>query len=153
FDRLLRIWPDARFIHIVRDGRDVGRSVIERGWAGNMYTAVEPWIEAELLWSRLCPVLAAERRTEIRYETLVGEPVATLTRLCEFIGVPYDPAMLEYPHDSTFDRPSPQLIGQWKRKLSPDAVRLAEARIGPILIERGYELSGYPRLEVTRPME
>jgi hypothetical protein len=153
FDRLLRIWPDARFIHIVRDGRDVGRSVIELGWAGNMYIAVEDWIEAETLWARLCPTIPAHRRAEVRYETLVSEPEAALTRLCAAIGVPYDPAMLSYPEESNYGPPSPRLIGQWKRKLSPDAVRLAEARIGPLLVERGYELSGYPPLEVTPRME
>lgn len=35
FDKVLSIWPDARFIHIVRDGRDVARSCIGMGWAGN----------------------------------------------------------------------------------------------------------------------
>ena len=96
FDRLLRIWPDARFIHICRDGRDVGRSVIEMGWAGNMYTAVQRWMEAEEVWSGMRRELSANRYIDIRYEVLVTEPEATLTRLCEFIGVPYDPAMLDY---------------------------------------------------------
>jgi hypothetical protein len=153
FDRLLRIWPDARFLHIVRDGRDVGRSVIEMGWAGNMYVAVERWIEAEDLWSGLRRRLPADRWTEIRYETLVQEPEATLAQVCAFLGVPYDPAMLAYPKSSTYGPPSPKAIGQWKRKLPADQVRLAEARIGSMLVERGYELSGYPPLEVTPGME
>jgi hypothetical protein len=153
FDRLLRIWPDARFIHLVRDGRDVARSVIEMGWCGNMYTAVEYWIRAEKLWSNLCQRLPAERRTDVRYEELVREPEATLTRLCEFLGVTYDPLMLDYPKHSTYRPPQPQLIGQWKSKLSSKAVQLAEARIGPMLVERGYELSGYPPLTVSRRME
>ena len=38
FDRLLRIWPDARFIHLIRDGRDVARSCIGMGWAGSVWT-------------------------------------------------------------------------------------------------------------------
>ena len=153
FDRLLRIWPDARFIHILRDGRDVGRSMIEMGWAGNMYTAVERWMQAEELWSSVCREVPAEARIDIRYEVLVSKPEATLSRLCAFLGVPYDYAMLDYPKHSTYGPPSAAAIDQWKTKLPPTEVRLAEARIGSLLSKRGYELSGYPPLEVTRPME
>ena len=153
FDHVLRIWPDARFIHIFRDGRDVGRSAIEMGWAGNMYTAVELWIEAEELWSKVRREIRTEQHTDIRYEILVSQPETSLIRLCEFIGVPYDPAMLEYSKHSTYAPPSPQAIGQWKTKLPPDEVRLAEARIGTLLTERGYELSGYPALEVSQAMQ
>lgn len=150
FDRLLRIWPDARFIHILRDGRDVGRSCIEMGWAGNMYTAVEGWIEAERLWARLSKELPAERRFEVRYETLVSDPITTLTQLCTFLGLSYDPAMFDYTKtDTTYGPPSPKMIGQWRRKLTPEQVGLAEARIGEMLTERGYELSSYPILEMT----
>jgi hypothetical protein len=149
FDRLLRIWPDARFIHLVRDGRDVARSIIEMGWAGNMYTAVDRWIDAEQLWSRVSQVVPSSRRIELQFEALVSEPEATLTKLCEFIGVSYDPAMLDYTKSTKFDPPSTKSIGQWKRKLSPKEVCLAEARIGTMLADRGYESSGYPPLTVT----
>lgn len=154
FDRLLRIWPDARFIHILRDGRDVGRSRIEMGWAGNMYTAVTPWIEAEDLWARLSRELPADRQFEVRYASLISEPEATLTRLCTFLGLSYDPVMLDYTKTgTTYQPPSPELIGQWRHKLTPRQVQLAEARIGRMLTERGYELSGYPPLDVTPVMQ
>lgn len=153
FDRLLRIWPDARFLHLVRDGRDVGRSYIEMGWSGNMYTAVEGWCRAEGLWDKLRLTVPEDRRIEVRYETLVREPAATLSRICEFVGVPYDAAMLDYSRYSTYGPPSPKLIGQWKHRLSPEEVRLAEARCGAMLAERGYGLSGHPPLEVTPEMD
>ena len=125
FDRLLRIWPDSRFIHLVRDGRDVARSTIAMGWSGNMYTAVDKWIAAESLWSGLRAILPADRWTEIQYETLVVQPEATMTRVCEFLGVPYDPAMLDYTKHTTYEPPSPKLAGQWRR-LSPHDIQLAE---------------------------
>src|SRR5262249_23749180 len=108
---------------------------------------------AENLWSELCRALPADRWVEVRYETLVREPEATLTQVCAFLGVPYDPAMLAYPESSRYGPPSPKAIGQWKSKLPTDQVRLAEARIGPMLVARGYELSGLPPLEVTPRME
>lgn len=149
FDRLPKIWPDARFIHIVRDGRDVARSIIEMGWSGTMFKAVDQWIHAETLWAEMCKTLPESRRIEVQYETLVREPEATLAGVCDWIGVPYHPAMLSYPEDSTYGPPSPKMIGQWKRKLEPSQVALAESRISDMLQERGYELSGFPQPEIT----
>jgi hypothetical protein len=53
YDRLLRLWPEARFIHLVRDPRDVASSCIGMGWAGNVWTGVTRWIEAERLWDEV----------------------------------------------------------------------------------------------------
>lgn len=149
FDKLLRIWPDARFIYLIRDGRDVARSAITMGWSGNMWTACDRWIEAEQLWQRLSPTLPPDRRTEISYESLIRSVEPELGRLCEFMGLSYDPAMLDYARHSTYDLPDPKLIGQWQRKLTKEEIRLAEARIGPMLVERGYALSGLPELQVS----
>jgi hypothetical protein len=148
FDRLLRIWPDARFIHIVRDGRDVGRSRVELGWAGNMYTGVQSWIDAERLWEQVQGVVPASRRVELKYENLVMDAEGELTRICDFLDLSFDPAMLRYNEHSTYDKPDPKLIAQWRRKLPAQAVRIAEARIAEMLVKRGYELSEYKPLKI-----
>jgi hypothetical protein len=153
FDRLLGIWPDARFIHLLRDGRDVARSCIPMGWAGNMWTAPDPWIKAELLWDRLYQSLPADRWMTLTYENLITDPTTQLTRVCQFIGESFDPQMLEYHRHTTYERPDPKLIGQWKRKLSEYEIRLVESRIAPMLAQRGYQLSGLPPLEVTPAMQ
>ena len=75
-------------------------------------------------------MVSPDRYIEIRYEDLVTEPRATLEQICEFLELPYDSAMLDYPNDTTYSTPSPSSIGQWRRKLTPDAIRLAEAHIG-----------------------
>jgi hypothetical protein len=152
FDRLLHIWPDARFIHIIRDGRDVARSYIDMGWAGNVWTGASGWIEAEQLWQELSTTIPPERRTDLIYEDLIADPQKSLTRLCEFIGVPYDPQMLAYPEDTTYDAPNPKLTQQWRRKLSETEIQLAESRMADMLVERGYDLSGLPSLNVTPSM-
>jgi len=153
FDKLLGIWPQARFIHLLRDGRDVARSCIRMGWAGNVWAGVEEWIDAERLWERTRQMLPADRYIDARFEQLVTEPVPTLSRLCDFIGVPYDPAMLTYPQHTTYSLPDPSLAAQWKRKLTSEEIRLVEARIAEMLAERNYAPSGLPRLEVTRSMK
>ncbi|NES84022.1 MAG: sulfotransferase [Moorea sp. SIO2B7] len=153
FDRLLLIWPDARFIHIIRDGRDVARSCIGMNWAGNVWTGVERWLEAEQLWVKLRERIPPERRIEVSYESLISEPVKTLTLLCNFIGISYDSAMLSYHQTTTYDFPDPDLIRQWRNKLSDYEIQLVESRIRNMLVERGYELSGLPAIRVTSAME
>jgi hypothetical protein len=142
FDRLLRLWPRARFVHLVRDGRDVARSCVGMGWAGNVWHAAERWIAAESLWDALAPRLAPGRVHELRYEDLVRTPERELERLCAFLGVEPDPGMLAYDRDSSYARPDPRLIGRWRTQLAPAELALLEARIGPLLCARGYEPSG-----------
>ena len=74
---------------------------------------------------------------------------STLERLCAFLGLAYEPAMLAYESRTTYEAPDPNLIAQWKRKMTQREVQLVEARIAPMLVERGYELSGYPAIEVS----
>jgi hypothetical protein len=153
FDRLVHLWPDARFIHLLRDGRDVARSCIQMGWAGNLWTACDTWIEARMTWQRLAAQLTPDRWIEVRSEDLVCDAEAQLQRVCRFLGVAYDAAMFDYADHSTYERPDPSLTYQWKRRLSDDEVRLAEARIGPMLKACGYELSGLPAMGVTDAMQ
>lgn len=149
FDRLLYIWSDAKFIHLVRDGRDVARSCIGMGWSGNVWFGVERWLAAERLWEKLCRVVPAQRRLEVQYETLILEPATTLDTICRFIGVSYDSAMLAYAKDTTYDLPNAKFLKQWESKLSELEIRLVESRIGDLLKKHKYELSGLPPLEVT----
>lgn len=142
FDQLLRVWPEARFIHLLRDGRDVARSCIRMGWAGNVWTGVRFWSEVEELWARMLPRIPPDRRTDISYETLVTDPEEALRPACRLIGVEYHPAMLEYPETTTYGAPDPGLAFQWRRKATQKEIRLLEAEIGDMLLERGYELSG-----------
>lgn len=153
FDRVLQIWPDARFIHLIRDPRDVARSCIGMGWAGNVWTGVERWLEAETLWEELQQRLPEQRYVEITYEGLIAEPSQVLTQLCEFIGVAYEPEMLDYTQNSNYTVPDPKYIGQWRRKLSEHEIQLVESRASHLLERRGYELSGLPPLEVTSSLE
>ena len=61
--------------------------------------------------------------------------------------------MLAYAQDTTYDKPDPKLIQQWRKKLSEDEIRLVESRASDLLTARGYELSGLPPLEVTPSRE
>ncbi len=147
-DRIAHLWPDARYIHLLRDGRDVARSCSVMGWAGNMYHAVERWIESEQTWEQIRKEIPAERRLEVRYEDLIINPEATLTTICRFLGTDFDAAIFDYADNSTYELPDAKLTQQWRRKLSDHEIQLAESRISEMLTERGYELSGLPRLTI-----
>jgi hypothetical protein len=149
FERLCFLWPEARYIHLIRDPRDVARSVAQKGWAGNAYHAAEFWLDAERSWDALASHLSQDRAIEVHYEDLITDPERTLTAICRFIGVPYSAQMLEYSVDAPqYPPPDPRLIAQWRTKLSRREIVLVEIRTGAALEERGYVASGYRRPRV-----
>ena len=153
FHRLTYIWPEARFVHLLRDPRAVGRSVIQKGWAGNLWTAVERWLLAESTWDTVVKTLTPDRYVEIRFENLIASPQTELARICTMMGVAYHDDMLTYSQKSTYDKPDASNAARWRSELDNEAIRLAEARLGPLLTKRGYTPSGLPPLTVTPTME
>lgn len=150
FDRLLKIWPNARFIHLIRDPRDVARSRIQMGWEGSFWHASQVWVEAEQLWEQMAPRLPESRRIDLKYENLLAEPEAELSRICNWMNIQYDPGMLDYHEQTTYQSPDPSLCYQWRRRISPIGIQQVEAVTGALLTSRGYEPSGLPPLRVTK---
>ncbi|MGB8700650.1 MAG: sulfotransferase [Thermosynechococcaceae cyanobacterium] len=144
FDRAAKIWPQARFIHLVRDGRDVAISTTRMGWAGNVWTGSQNWLAVETLWDEFRSQKLAQNYFELKYEDLIYDPVENLTKLCQFLEVPYNNAMLSYPQDTTYEPPNTGLVEQWGRKLSSHKIRWVECRISNLLLARDYTLSGLP---------
>jgi hypothetical protein len=101
--RIARSLPEARFIHLVRDGRDVAISRASRAIddpAGAGFQA-KRWKRRINKARRVSKKL--EHYMEARYEDLVTDPEPTLRRICEFIELKYDPAMLRY-HEGASER-------------------------------------------------
>jgi len=137
--KLRQLFADMPVIHMLRDPRDVARSGISLGWAGNVYYGANHWIETEGEWDR---TFGQARDVpgvfDLKHETLVEAPERTLRALCDFAGLEWTPAMLSYDGRSTYDKPDTGLLAQWKRKLTPRQVGLIEAKIGAMLTARGY---------------
>lgn len=149
FDRLRFLWPGARYIHLVRDPRDVARSVVQKGWAGNLYQGAEFWINAEMCWEVLVTHLSKDQFIELRYEDLILRTREVLDEVCRFVGVEYSEGMLDYERDAPqYPQPDPRLVGQWKTKLSPADIGLVELRTSPTMESRGYARSGHPHPRV-----
>lgn len=140
-ERVVELYPDVRIVHMVRDPRDVARSIMEMGWSGTLYHAVDHWVEVESAWERLRPTIAPERRIDLAYEALFRDTEGELRRVCAFLGVAFDPAMLDYHLATTYGPPDPKLVEQWRRKGDPVAIRQLEVKAGALMQARGYELS------------
>lgn len=153
-DLLARTFPEARFIHLIRDGRDVALS-----YMGGDFE-VKTLGQAALYWDRFVRTgrasgarLGPGRYREVRYEELVAEPERVLADLCAFIGLPFDDGMLRY-HERA-DRLVPTLshneshrnlykpptrgLRDWRRDLAPRDIAVFEALAGDLLDELGYE--------------
>lgn len=142
FHRLPLLWPDAKLVYLLRDGRDVAHSAVGMGWAGNAYCGADIWIEAERRWSRMRSRLDPAAYIEVRFEDLVERPAETLSRVCGFLGVDYSEEMLGYPERTTYSAPNARLAFQWRSHMSARTREQVEARIGHLLLKRGYPLSG-----------
>ena len=141
-DRLIQTLPGARMIHLVRDPRDVAQSSIGMGWAGTLEHGVGHWIDTESAWERIAPRLVPGQSHEMRYETLFSDIEAALRATCDFLGLAYDPAMLDYHLNTSYGPPDPRLVNQWKRRSDRRALAPLEARAADLMRRRGYELSG-----------
>lgn len=144
------IFPEARFIHLLRDPRDCARSAIGMGWAGNVYHGLKPWLRAERSWERLRPRLTEDQFIEVRFEQLVVEPQRELTRVAAFLGLSFDPRMLDLS-GSSYAPPSARFADQWRRTMSPRDQGLVCTRAGDLMVRRGYERSGSHASQLAWP--
>ena len=150
---LFELFPDAKGIHIVRDGRAVSASVLPLDWGPNtiMQSAYD-WSQKVLFGIAAESVFGKERIYHVRYEALVHEPENVLKELCDWLDIDYDPLMLRndgYLKPRYYNYKAHTLIGKkpdtmraraWEEKLSPRQIELFESQTGDLLRNLGYEL-------------
>jgi hypothetical protein len=148
------LFPDARFIHLIRDGRDVALSIIQQPWGpSDFLTAIRQWAET-VRWARkMLRMLPDDRHLELRFEDLVSDPRAQLERLTNFLGVEFEPGMLtDYTknapekvgdflnkhHAHLGQRPQRSQAFKWQSALGPVDQAVAYELAGSVLEELGY---------------
>ena len=141
-DRLIQCLPNARFIHLLRDPRDVARSSIGMGWAGNVFFGVDHWIKTETGWDGIAGDLEPQNILELKYEDLFHNVIQSLVTVCDFIGVPFHEKMLTYHEGTTYGPPDAKLTEQWRRKATTREIELVEQKAGVLMKARGYRLEG-----------
>jgi Sulfotransferase family len=159
FPAALRAYPEGRAVHILRDGRDVVCSLLERGWlrAGEARWRDQVaegqqarfWVEPERreefeaaseatraawVWRRYVTTARRphERKVEIRYEDMTADPESVAAALAGHIDAPRDELLsrLKEAHDRS--------IGRWRRDLTVEQLADVEHEAGPLLVELGY---------------
>ena len=156
---LERLFPDALYVHLVRDGRDAAASFLQMP-AG---IVTESWGHPKSVADFACQwgteIRAAQalgrrvgpgRYLELRYEKLVESPEDVLGQICSFAGLPWEPSMLDYatevdvsarPHQQNLKRPPTSGLRNWRTELAPGDVAGFEEVAGDVLAELGYELA------------
>lgn len=142
FDLLRRIWPDARFILLLRDPRDVARSCIGMGWVGNVWNGADYWTSVMERWNQMRDRVSEKDVCIVRYESLVRSPEDSLSKICEFFGTKFDEQMLRFHETSSYSKVDAQLAEQWRTKLSRREIELVESKCRPLMEQYGYEPAG-----------
>jgi hypothetical protein len=155
---LAKLFPGARILHIRRDGRDVAMSWI-RGRFGpcNIYTAARLWMWYVNRARRAGAALPRETYLELSYEELVQQPREVMRRVCDFIGEPFDDAVLRrsgLPRDPLNPFAITHTMGaeivsancaKWKTQMPARDRVLFESVAGNLLETLGYETEGRVR--------
>ncbi|WP_030612910.1 sulfotransferase family protein, partial [Streptomyces fulvoviolaceus] len=158
-EEILRLFPDAQFVHLVRDGRDCVASLMGMPWwHRGFHEAVATWAQVMDVTRRYARRLGPDSWHELRFEDLVAHPEPQLRELCRYLGEEYDPGMTEprrvaekaVPARKTWHRRTHGALdttraGSWQQRLTPDQIRLCDAVLGDRLVRNGYELSGAVR--------
>ena len=168
--RIGSVLPEARFIHLIRDGRDVALSLTEVEWGP------ETIPEAAKKWKQW--IAKARRQAkrvdhymELRYEDLVTDPEPALRRVCEFAELDFSPDMLTYherasermsevirefqigggplltaddraqQHKLVSEPPQANRLARWQRDMSAEDQAVFEEIAGELLAELGYPLA------------
>jgi hypothetical protein len=157
--RILALYPDARILLIIRDGRDVAVSLRKR--TGDFAAGVARWVEdnraGEAFWNH-------PQVFRLTYEELVGRFDTVMPKVCAFLGEPYDESMrdfhqrrLELFRSAASTPPSSEAgehhnqhrnwqinqqlfdgSGKWPREMSEEEKRIFKQQAGQMLIDYGY---------------
>jgi hypothetical protein len=146
---LKRLYPAAKMVHIVRDVRDYCLS-INKAWGKDMLRAAQRWADG-VRKARADGAALGGDYLELRYEDLLARTEAELRRVCAFLGVEFEPAMLTLGRASEnlgdargATEVLPTNTGKWRAMESHTLARIEELA-GGVLLECGYALALPPR--------
>ena len=145
FGVLHRYFPNAQFVHVLRDGRAVAASLLEQNWVdltnlqGGKVWYTQNTANAGRYWCHIIENANTQRETipdshykVVRYEALVNHPEDTLRDLFAFLGEPWDPIVLQKNnvHASSLD--------VWRQKLTQEQIDEFNKVAAPMMKRLGY---------------
>lgn len=162
-EELLKLYPDARFVVMVRDPRDVLLSQKNRWKRRRLGAKGTPWTNALRTWAGYHPITisvlwrsgiaAGDRFSDnprvcvLRFEDLLADPTTVLKKICATLDLDYDPAMLDVPRVGSSheqDRPTergidPAAAGRWKQGgLTRTELAVCQHITGKHMTRHGY---------------
>ena len=159
---LAELFPEARFVHVIRDGRDVTMAYIDAEQAAPRSVAwgAFHWRLRVSRGRQAGKRLGPERYREFRYEALVEEPEKVVRQICDFIDLEFDDQMFSYqetaetfladakhPDDHQHLKLAPTKgLLDWRQRMSSEDVALFEGIAGDLLEELGYGLAADHRV-------
>ncbi len=152
---LKKHYPQARFIHIIRDPRAVFASVKSLVWGPNTPTQFIRWWSRNVLMG-LAPLASDDCCTAVKFEELVAHPEQTLRRISQWLNIPYEEKMLwgdagflpsytKGQHALVGKSPDKGTIDSWKEKLTASEIKFIEKKLQSEMENLGYELTPGPR--------
>lgn len=153
---LHKLFPEARFIHIVRDGRDLYLS-----WK-KMHSLMKFISLSAIEWKykvneirKNLSKIPFEKSMELKYEDLVREPQNVLKKICDFLRIDYEDKILNFwekshkyigkHHSELIFRPiSSKSVGKYKKELSYRNLRKYEILAQDLLKKCGYHIETKP---------
>ena len=141
------VYPDAPVVHIIRDGRDVARSLLSQEWGpADIEAAAREWRsaieDARAAGGRI------SRYREVRYETLLADPGPAITGLYEWLGLSSSSgivaaALAEAGARFNVDPAMPAVAtGKWRRTWSEAQIEAFDRVAAATIAELGYDPSG-----------
>ena len=141
-DLLAQVYPDARLVHIIRDGRDVARSLAAREWGPeSVGAAARRWREVVEAARAGAP---ADNYLEVRYEELIEDLQSGVRDLYEWLGLPAGTdvlaeALREGRRPLNEDPKDPRVsVGKWRDHFTDEDLAAFEAEAGELAAELGY---------------
>jgi len=172
--KMLDLFPEAKFIHLVRDPRANSYSFLKAGWEKYIENPAFRWRKVHQSIERL-KNKQPDRFHTLNYEHLIGNTRDELTKICEFIGLEWNEEMHKYPqhvdrylkqylhsdqetsisasrkfaiehiHKNLKSLPNPDLVNSWHEKLSRHDIDTVDSICGHFALRYGYEPEGLNR--------
>jgi len=143
---IMLLIPEAKIIHIVRDGRANTYSTSTRSYR-NIELSAQEWVDGNIFGLVNQDILGKENYKILKYENLLSQPQNELQSICEFLGIPFVDSMMDLSIEKTSDRKSyvksffdTSKINKWKEQFSLKEIKKIEKIQGELLMKFGYQL-------------
>jgi hypothetical protein len=162
-DHLLALWPRARCVVLVRDGRDVALSLRKLPFGPNNAWAAAPWWARGIRAGEQAQSAHPDSVLTVRYEDLAQGPRDVVPRICDFLGLRYSEEMLALEEadpskivpdqaswfPTLFDGINTTAVARWQREMSVRDQRVFAARAAAELARLGYDVAPNGTYRIT----